>query len=109
MTKHRNPPEYHEKVVSSYSKGAVAAFKALGCHGELSCLPCDRKRIIFVTCKRKYRNQVIPNPFGHISTRTYGDAYQGTNQVHMRCPLDCAIRGSAYDNGKHYQKVKESI
>ena len=108
--KHNNPPSYYEKIVNRFSPEALKAFEIFGCTEEnatFPCLPVDRNRIIFVTCREEYKDKIRTSIFHPESNLTpYGKFYQGDNKVQMRCPLDCAVRGSAHDGGKRYALIR---
>jgi hypothetical protein len=106
--KNDNQPEYYEKRVSRFSVDALKAFEIFKCKGSFPCLPVDKNRIIFVTCKDSYRNKDRIYPYARNNNpQTYGAEFRGNNKVLMRCPSDCAIRGAAYDDGKRYNEIKE--
>lgn len=109
MMKHGNPAKHWEKVVNRFSPDAIKAYEIFKCKGHLSCLPVDRNRILFVTCKDSYRNKKRYRNWstGEYYNITYGDDFRGDNKVSMRCPLDCAVVGSAWDNDKRYNEIKE--
>jgi len=104
---HGNLPERWEKVVSRFSKDAVKAVELFICKGHYPCLPVDQNRIIFVTCKDRYRKRLKWPWMAPQCDVKYGDLYNGSNKVLLRCPRDCAVVGSAWDNGKRYNEVKE--
>lgn len=103
---HGNPPEYWERIINRFSKEAIESYEIHKCDSYLPCLPVDRNRIIFVTCKERYKNQLRYNHLPNCDMK-FGDTYIGSNKILMRCPMDCAIVGSAYDEGKRYYEIKE--
>lgn len=110
--KHGNLPGGHHRVVGRFSPEAVKAFEIFGCTEERAhfpCLPVDRNRIVFVTCKKSYKNKKRYYNWhaGEYYNTTYGESYRGDNEFKILCPTDCAIRGSAYDGGKRYNEIKE--
>ncbi len=100
----KNDKKWYEKWIDPNSKEALEKADKFCCE---DCLPVDRNRIKFVTVKDHLRDEQIFVIWEGDKGRKYGDDYKGVNRIYMLCPLDCAIRGRAYDNDERYNKIKE--